>query len=306
MNNCQQCGAPTAGQLCDQCGLWFGPAPAQPDERQHRTQLRRDSSFGPPATLEDPYRDLPEPPPLHAEAPERPRAVPLTIGLSILALGLAAALALVVLGGGLGPKAAVPAASPIASMKPSASPTPTAELLLDPSPSPTPEPVTVVTVTQLADTPDVDEPLAEDEPSVDETPQQSFERFYPLERGSTGYVVGALQALLSYQGVRTYVDSDFGPATERSVRQWQAQQGLAVTGIVDDTTWESLTPKLALGDSGDAVTVLQDLLVARGYPVVVDGEFGTETRESVMTFQSDRGLAVDGLVGLETWPALLA
>lgn len=189
------------------------------------------------------------------------------------------------------------------------------------TPSATPDPVPKATVTVTAsETPTAApssvvpsstvpaEGTSEGQSSVRATaaPPQRFERFYPLQRGDQGYVVEALQRILTWQGVRTYVDGDFGNATERSVRQWQAKEGLSVTGMVDDTTWESLLPELTKGSSGDAVSAMQQVLVERGYTVVVDGDFGAQTDRVVRQFQGDRGLPVDGLVGHVTWAALLA
>ncbi|MEU9236616.1 peptidoglycan-binding domain-containing protein [Streptomyces subrutilus] len=56
------------------------------------------------------------------------------------------------------------------------------------------------------------------------------------------------------------------------------------------------------GSSGSAVRHLQCLLNYWGYGVDgVDGIFGTRTQNQVRNFQRDRGLAVDGIVGANTW-----
>lgn len=60
------------------------------------------------------------------------------------------------------------------------------------------------------------------------------------------------------------------------------------------------------GMSGADVTVLQALLVARGYTVnAVNGVFDESTDKAVRKFQSDNGLAVDGIAGPNTWTAIL-
>ena len=57
-------------------------------------------------------------------------------------------------------------------------------------------------------------------------------------------------------------------------------------------------------DMGPAVGVVQSILQANGYEVGIDGMFGDQTLYAVRAFQKDEGLAVDGIVGLQTWTAL--
>ncbi len=58
--------------------------------------------------------------------------------------------------------------------------------------------------------------------------------------------------------------------------------------------------------STEPIRTLQYLLRHRGHSkVAVDGKFGPITEEAVRAFQRSKGLGVDGIVGNETWPALL-
>lgn len=61
---------------------------------------------------------------------------------------------------------------------------------------------------------------------------------------------------------------------------------------------------LRAGNRGQAVSLLQQLLVDAGYRVSVDGIFGAQTNGAVTDFQRDVGLVVDGIVGPQTWHAL--
>ena len=61
---------------------------------------------------------------------------------------------------------------------------------------------------------------------------------------------------------------------------------------------------LRQGDSGAAVSELQQLLNAKGINITVDGVFGNATRAAVVQFQQQNGLVVDGIVGTQTWQAL--
>jgi peptidoglycan hydrolase-like protein with peptidoglycan-binding domain len=64
-------------------------------------------------------------------------------------------------------------------------------------------------------------------------------------------------------------------------------------------------PLVRKGDQNHPVKTLQYLLRARGHTVTVDGIFGPETDAAVRAFQQPRGLAVDGIVGPNTWGALI-
>lgn len=66
--------------------------------------------------------------------------------------------------------------------------------------------------------------------------------FCPVLRlGRVGPAVRLLQRTLQEKGFyRGPIDGDFGGRTERAVRQFQRQQGLAVTGVVNGATWEAL------------------------------------------------------------------
>ena len=56
-----------------------------------------------------------------------------------------------------------------------------------------------------------------------------------------------------------------------------------------------------------AVFVIQEVLYNSGYAVgVIDGKFGTNTQQAVMNFQANNGLAVDGIVGPNTWGYLMS
>ncbi|MGP4111455.1 peptidoglycan-binding protein [Streptomyces sp. 4N509B] len=61
------------------------------------------------------------------------------------------------------------------------------------------------------------------------------------------------------------------------------------------------------GSTGNQVRALQYLLNANGFNAgTVDGDFGPTTEGAVRSFQTNRGLGVDGVVGRQTWTALLS
>ncbi|WP_225846693.1 GH25 family lysozyme [Streptomyces sp. HPF1205] len=64
-------------------------------------------------------------------------------------------------------------------------------------------------------------------------------------------------------------------------------------------------PVVSQDATGHSVTAIQYLLDAHGRSVTVDGDFGPATRSAVIAFQTAEGLTADGIVGPNTWQALI-
>lgn len=66
------------------------------------------------------------------------------------------------------------------------------------------------------------------------------------------------------------------------------------------------TATVRVGSSGSDVKAVQNKLISLGYlpSGEADGIFGSKTKNAVMRFQKDNGLAVDGIVGTNTARAL--
>lgn len=63
----------------------------------------------------------------------------------------------------------------------------------------------------------------------------------PIKRGAKNMQVKRVQEWLNFHGVgRPAMDSEFGPATELCVKQFQKKKGLPVTGVVDKATFDRL------------------------------------------------------------------
>ena len=80
-------------------------------------------------------------------------------------------------------------------------------------------------------------------------------------------------------------------------------------GVTFDATESVVGATLRKGDRGEEVKTLQTLLNGYGYDLGsagIDGDFGPVTEAAVKLFQKDRGLTVDGVVGVRTWKALQA
>ncbi len=144
-------------------------------------------------------------------------------------------------------------------------------------------------------------------------------RQWPIvKRGAQSVTVRTVQYLLRARGQRLQADGVFGAATEDGVEQFQRGQGLDADGVVGERTWPRLTRQVRSGSEGDAVRAVQDQLRVRDLPetrdLEVDGAFGPRTDAGVRAFQAwvtqhqgnDLTLAVDGIVGADTWFALVA
>lgn len=62
-------------------------------------------------------------------------------------------------------------------------------------------------------------------------------------------------------------------------------------------------PIIRYGDKNDAVKMMQQILIAKGYSVGPDrddGDFGLNTKLGLRQYQRDKGLMVDGICGPET------
>jgi len=158
-------------------------------------------------------------------------------------------------------------------------------------------------------------------------------------QGSEGADVLALQQMLNSTGYDLEEDGIFGGGTNAAVVSFQKKHGLDVDGIVGPATWQFLTdlvngnqnqtgtssepkqstssgssskpgvstsgrPELSYGDTGEHVTALQQALNAQGADLEVDGIFGSDTYQAVISFQRAHSLDVDGIVGPQTWGAL--
>jgi peptidoglycan hydrolase-like protein with peptidoglycan-binding domain len=130
---------------------------------------------------------------------------------------------------------------------------------------------------------------------------------WPIQKeGSAGEAVRTIQYLLRARGQSVSVDGIFGPRTEAAVRAFQQAHRLAVDGVVGNSTWMALLITVRRGSQGDAVRAAQSQLVHHGASLQIDGAFGALTESAVRAFQQAHRLAVDGIVGEDTWFAMVS
>jgi peptidoglycan hydrolase-like protein with peptidoglycan-binding domain len=137
-----------------------------------------------------------------------------------------------------------------------------------------------------------------------------------IAEGATGPVVRWAQYLLVRRTLSdNQIDGIFGPVTKTGVEEFQRESEITVDGIVGPVTWAKLggdgpePPTLAEGSEGSVVRKLQTALnegrgqfAPRSNPVLaVDGIYGPQTASAVRGAQKEGGIAVDGVVGLQSW-----
>jgi tetratricopeptide (TPR) repeat protein len=134
-----------------------------------------------------------------------------------------------------------------------------------------------------------------------------------VQFGDTGPAVRRLQRALRRAGHSPgAVDGQFGPDTERAVRDFQAARDLDADGVAGPRSWAALPagtpmPVLQRGASGTVVAGLQAALIEYAAqrweitPRQADGIFAVDTEAAVQAFQRWHGLDADGVVGDRTW-----
>lgn len=138
-----------------------------------------------------------------------------------------------------------------------------------------------------------------------------------LQPSDQGEAVLNLQQRLSDLGYYSGpVTGYFDATTQQAVSRFQQENGLTPDGIVGAATGSVLyssgsgsdvpaAGSLQLNDGGASVTELQQQLAQMGYYTgAVTGVFDQQTQSAVMSFQRDRGLSSDGIVGNATQAAL--
>ena len=141
----------------------------------------------------------------------------------------------------------------------------------------------------------------------------------PIRQGARGPAVEDIQrrlTVLGYDVGPSGVDGVFLEDTVTAVRAFQEKSALYVDGAVGPRTWSALVDStFNFGDRmlylrtpffhGNDVSELQRALNALGFNCgPVDGIFGGWTERAVTEFQSNYGLATDGVVGPDTFAGL--
>jgi len=157
---------------------------------------------------------------------------------------------------------------------------------------------------------------------------QTGESSGTLRRGDRGGAVIEIRSALSALGLLENPDDTFTTGKQvalnvfddeldHAVRAFQQRRGLIVDGVVGGATYRALKEaSYRLGARmlahqfgapmyGDDVATLQARLQDLGfYTALVDGYFGLQTHNGLMSYQREYGLAPDGICGPETLRSL--
>lgn len=149
-----------------------------------------------------------------------------------------------------------------------------------------------------------------------------------LRLGDRGLAVTEIRAALAALGLVENPDSDlttgkhvavdlFDSELDEAVRAFQQHRALLVDGIVGEATYRAikeasyrlgartLNHQFGAPMYGDDVATLQARLQDLGfYTGLVDGHFGLQTHNALMSYQREYGLAADGICGPETLRSL--
>lgn len=149
-----------------------------------------------------------------------------------------------------------------------------------------------------------------------------------FRRGDRSSAVLEIRTALAALGLLDSTDDDlttgrhvtpdvFDDDLDHAVRAFQQRRGLLVDGIVGEATYRALREaSYRLGARtlahqfgapmyGDDVATLQARLQDLGfYTALVDGYFGLQTHNALMSYQREYGLAPDGICGPETLRSL--
>jgi hypothetical protein len=132
-------------------------------------------------------------------------------------------------------------------------------------------------------------------------------QFPTVNDRDVGAEVTAAQYLLSEQDVNDHVTGLFDEETKEAIRQFEARfPAVPDDGILGPLTWSELVVPLQPGARGDAVKAVQTLLNDNGAALGVDGIFGPQTRDAVVSVERTNGFHVDGIVDADVWKLLLA
>lgn len=153
----------------------------------------------------------------------------------------------------------------------------------------------------------------ETEATVSETgePKEAVRTEKTVAETDAAKVRKCQEKLIGMGYLKDKADGILGLKTAAALREYQRDQGLPETGILDEETQESLNrearEEYKRGDRGDGVKRYQRRLSKAGYLTEdADGVFGEATEKAVKDFQKDNDITVTGRIDAKTQKSLNA
>lgn len=131
------------------------------------------------------------------------------------------------------------------------------------------------------------------------------DRIYTIEGNTSNaaelIVNGGQVAKKTYLKTSTYIYGYARPKYDEEVKENSKNE-------IENSTRNEITYSLIQkGSKGNLVRIAQEKLLVKGYKLPkygADGDFGTETETAVKELQADAKIAVDGIIGNDTWSVL--
>lgn len=126
-----------------------------------------------------------------------------------------------------------------------------------------------------------------------------------IKIGSSGDLVKVAQYLIKYSDIKK-ASGKFDTAFFNAVSVWQSNNGLPADGVIGPNTWTAIAnvvPTCSTSKNKKSIYTCAIQILIGG--LVVDGVYGTNTKNAVATYQNASGLVADGICGPKTWNQLI-
>ena len=126
-----------------------------------------------------------------------------------------------------------------------------------------------------------------------------------IKQGTNGNLVKIAQYLTGF-AARKEANGNYNANFVAYICAWQRKYGLTPDGIIGPKTWAMIAKNAPTCSTSrnrkSAATCAVQLLIGK---LTVDGIYGSLTKAAVAAYQTANGLYMDGVVGTNTWSALI-
>lgn len=132
----------------------------------------------------------------------------------------------------------------------------------------------------------------------------------PAETNHSGKIATIQRTLNEMYGTNIDIDNIYGKETKKALVKGlqtelnkQFNANLSVDGIFGKNTYNACV-NVRKGATGNITWLIQAMLICHSFDIEADKIFGVNTQNAVKNFQTRNALAVDGIVGKETFNKL--